>query len=104
MAIKENGEHTTMGQLAEETGQVSATMTGIIDRLVERGWVERYGSSHDRRTVLVRLTEAGLAKLNDVYHARRAVLATNLGKLDPNERRNLALSLKEYLETIDLVS
>ncbi|MCP4167777.1 MAG: MarR family transcriptional regulator [Chloroflexi bacterium] len=53
------GGKSTMGQLAKATHQVSATMTGIIDRLVRDELVDRRRDDGDRRTVLVSITPAG---------------------------------------------
>ena len=93
-----------MGYLADETKQVSATMTGIIDRLVEQGLVERWRPPEDRRKVLVRLTEAGRLKLNDVLKAKQNDLNNILGHLDEKTRHNLTFSLKQYLDVVDVVS
>jgi DNA-binding MarR family transcriptional regulator len=101
VAIKESGVGCTMSQLADETNQVSATMTGIIDRLVERGWVKRRRNPEDRRAVLVRLTEAGCAKLEAVYQAKQSVLADCLESMDETSRHNLFFSLKQYLQLIE---
>jgi DNA-binding MarR family transcriptional regulator len=100
VAIKENGLSCTMSQLADETNQVSATMTGIIDRLVERGWVERWRDPHDRRAVLVCLTEVGRSKLENVYQASQSVLANSLENMDETSRHNLFFSLKQYLQVV----
>jgi len=53
------GGSASMGDLARATHQVSATMTGIIDRLVRDGLVERQRSDEDRRSVVVAITPAG---------------------------------------------
>ena len=90
-----------MSQLAELTNQVSATMTGIIDRLVDRGWVERNRNPADRRTVLVQLTPVGQAKLEDVYKAQEASVGDSLASMDPISRHHLAYSLKQYLQTLE---
>jgi len=103
LVIKENSKKCTMGYLADETNQVSATMTGIIDRLVERGLVERWRHPQDRRKVLVRLTEAGHAKLEDVFQATRSQLADTLTHLDEPTLNNLAFSLKRYMEVLGKV-
>ena len=52
---------STPAELADEAGVTRATMTGLIDTLEKDGIVSRTADSHDRRTVLVRLTEAGRA-------------------------------------------
>jgi DNA-binding MarR family transcriptional regulator len=101
VTIYENNVKCTMGYLADETDQVSATMTGIIDRLVERGLVERWRHPRDRRKVLVRLTEAGRLKLQDVFKLRRDQLAIILGQLDAPTCNNLVFSLKQYMQALE---
>ncbi|MGC8875100.1 MAG: MarR family winged helix-turn-helix transcriptional regulator, partial [Chloroflexia bacterium] len=59
MALDSAAGCARMGILAEEARQSSAAMTGIVDRLCERGLVERQRDPADRRSVVVRLTEAG---------------------------------------------
>lgn len=58
-ALISAGGETNMGALSRQVHQVSATMTGIIDRLVRDGLVERKRASDDRRAVLVAITPAG---------------------------------------------
>ncbi|MFQ5576757.1 MAG: MarR family winged helix-turn-helix transcriptional regulator, partial [Anaerolineae bacterium] len=88
---------------ADETRQVSATMTGIIDRLVERGLVERFRQPDDRRKVLVRLTEAGHAKLEAVSEVRRSQLASMLRRLDESTRHDLTFSLQQYMDVLETI-
>lgn len=47
------------GELARLVGVSPAAATGIVDRLAERGHVERAPDVQDRRRVTVRLTDAG---------------------------------------------
>jgi len=100
-AIKENPVGCSMSFLAAETRQVSATMTGIVDRLVEHGLVERRRNPSDRRRVLVYLTEQGRAKLEAVYQARCLRLSSYLENMDESARHSLALSLKQYLQMLE---
>ncbi|MCS4593191.1 MarR family transcriptional regulator [Brevibacterium sediminis] len=48
-------EAVTTGELARMLALPPATTTGIIDRLVQQGWVIRERSETDRRTVVVRV-------------------------------------------------
>lgn len=59
VALVSVGGETNMGALSRQVHQVSATMTGIIDRLVRDGLVERKRANGDRRTVLVAITASG---------------------------------------------
>lgn len=57
-SIRELGEVTT-GRLSEAVSLSQATVTTILDRLEQRGLIERYRSNRDRRIVHARLTDAG---------------------------------------------
>ncbi|HTJ27260.1 MAG TPA: MarR family transcriptional regulator [Candidatus Limnocylindria bacterium] len=49
----------TMRALATELVCDASNATGIVDRLEQRGFLERIACDHDRRIKRVRLTEAG---------------------------------------------
>lgn len=87
----------TMSALAEATHQVSATMTGIIDRLGERGLVERREDSADRRSRRVYLTESGANLLTAIDEQRQAHMLDILGHFSPEERQNLIRLMEQYL-------
>ena len=52
-------DHITAVELGKRTLLDSATLTGILDRLVTAGLVEREQHPDDRRAILVCLTEKG---------------------------------------------
>ena len=66
--------------LVTQTMVSSGTMTNRIDRLVGRRLVVRRADPHDRRAVLVRMTEDGLLKadaaITRLVAAERAILDT----------------------------
>jgi DNA-binding MarR family transcriptional regulator len=45
--------HMTAGELARATGLTTASITGVVDRLEEAGYVTRERDPHDRRRVVV---------------------------------------------------
>ncbi|MGQ0634264.1 MAG: MarR family winged helix-turn-helix transcriptional regulator [Planctomycetaceae bacterium] len=55
----ERGQPVSVGKLASQIHAGAATVTGIVDRLLERGLVCRERDADDRRTVRVSLTDAG---------------------------------------------
>ncbi|AOS64325.1 MarR family transcriptional regulator [Actinoalloteichus hymeniacidonis] len=65
--------------LADQLGVSLATVTGLIDRLLDRGLVNRVPDLRDRRIRLSSLTPAGITLLDDIAVAgrehRRALLA-----------------------------
>ena len=47
--------HMTAGELARATGLTTASITGVVDRLEEAGFVRRERDARDRRRVVIRL-------------------------------------------------
>ncbi|MGE5766771.1 MAG: MarR family winged helix-turn-helix transcriptional regulator [Bacteroidota bacterium] len=64
----------TATRLGEKTLITKGTLTGVVDRLVERGWVERAAHGSDRRCQVIRLTVAGEALFAEVFPAHMAHL------------------------------
>jgi DNA-binding MarR family transcriptional regulator len=55
-----------MSRLAEVLNVSLSNATGLIDRIEERGFVERTRVAEDRRVVLIRVTDAGRRMLDEV--------------------------------------
>ncbi|MCA1905243.1 MAG: MarR family winged helix-turn-helix transcriptional regulator [Desulfarculus sp.] len=84
----------TPGQLAKEVLLSQATVTGILDRLEARGFIERRRDAQDRRRVLLYVTPAGrkaAALAPTPLHQR---LAANLAHLPSDERQRIAHVLR----------
>ncbi len=79
------GGTATMGDLARSTYQVSATMTGIIDRLVRDGFVERERASTDRRSVVVVISPAGQELVDQAWGRALGTLDTVLDEMSSQE-------------------
>ncbi len=50
----------TLGRLGERLSMSPGAVTALVDRLERKGYVERVPNPKDRRSVLVRHTEAGI--------------------------------------------
>ena len=102
-ALRRSGEPFSLspGQLVRETLVTSGTMTNRVDRLAARGLVEREDHPDDRRGVLVRLTDAGRAKVDaalaDLLAAERTILASVSG---PDQDQLVAI-LRRLLRSSD---
>jgi MarR family transcriptional regulator, organic hydroperoxide resistance regulator len=59
LQILEPGKPVAMSALASSIGCDNSNVTGIIDRLEDRGLVERRGAAHDRRVKMLVVTDAG---------------------------------------------
>src|SRR5690242_2824561 len=54
-----SGGTTSPRKLADLLGTDTAGMTRLVDRLVEKGYLDRLPAADDRRTITVSLTSAG---------------------------------------------
>src|SRR5690349_20068628 len=72
-----------MGRLAEILDASMSSTTGIIDRMEEKGLVERVRVPDDRRVVLVRPTQAGLELVDEAELVKSEVMLDALTRLDP---------------------
>src|SRR5690242_19104128 len=88
------------GQLLRETMVTSGTMTNRIDRLSERGLVERSPDPDDRRGVLVGLTTAGKRAVDGAFETLLASERDLLTELSAGERRELAELLKRLMKPL----
>jgi DNA-binding MarR family transcriptional regulator len=101
-SIISHDEHPTMSALAYDTLQHCATVTGIVDRLVRMGLVQRQRDSQDRRQILVELTPAGREVMEKVRGSRRWRLQETLLRLSAADARELLRLLSAYLEAFRL--
>ncbi|MCZ4499966.1 MAG: transcriptional regulator, MarR family [Marmoricola sp.] len=88
------------GQLLKETMVTSGTMTNRIDRLTERGLVERFPDPRDRRGVLVGLTTTGRSAVDGAFETLIATERELLGELSATERKQLATLLKRLMQPL----
>jgi DNA-binding MarR family transcriptional regulator len=70
-------------------------ITRLLDRLAERGLVDRERPAGNRRTVHVGITAAGLTLLDDISDDVRSCHERQLGHLSPGELRTLVELLRK---------
>ncbi|NLR75652.1 MarR family winged helix-turn-helix transcriptional regulator [Leeia aquatica] len=75
----------------------SGAVTGLVDRLEARGLVERIASQEDRRSLLVRLTPAGHALIDQAMNDHLANQQQMLAPFSPAQREQLAMLLRQWL-------
>jgi DNA-binding MarR family transcriptional regulator len=97
--LEESGE-LTMSRLADYLDVSLSNATGLIDRMEERGLVERTRVSDDRRVVLVRLTTAGRAILDEVQIGKRDLVVAVLEHLDESRLARLEAALRDLREAV----
>lgn len=85
-----------MGALAASLGFAVSAMTTVVDRLVERGFVERLADPDDRRVVICDLTADGREAINQCWRLGRDRLQPVMDLLDAEELERVV----EAFETI----
>lgn len=77
----------------------SGAITHRIDRMEEKGLVERVPDPSDRRSVRIRLTPHGREIVDGLLSLHLAYAARMLQPLDPEAREQLASALRTLLES-----
>ena len=85
------------GRLLRATLVTSGTMTNRVDRLADRGFVERHPDPDDRRGVIVRLTREGKAAVDGAFTALIEAEKALLAELAATEQKQLAGLLRRLL-------
>ena len=91
-----------MNQLAEKTLVTKGTLTGIVDRLEQKGLVRREVPPTNRRCFLIVLTPAGEAVFNSVFPCHIAYLKQRFDQLDGSELTNIKAALQQLKEIFKL--
>ncbi|HEX5956327.1 MAG TPA: MarR family transcriptional regulator [Solirubrobacterales bacterium] len=89
-------EPRPMGELAALMRCDNSNMTGIVDRLEERGLVERTAAERDRRVKLIALTERG-REIRDELNRRMAEPPEVIERLSLADQRALRDILRRGL-------
>lgn len=91
----------TTQRLAEQIGVGAATMTGLVDRLIERDLVVRVEVAHDRRVRLVEATEAGQRLARSVTSFDHGHLAQIVEGLSDDELAALATGMSAVRRVVE---
>jgi DNA-binding MarR family transcriptional regulator len=92
--VESHGE-MPMGRLADMLDVSLSNATGLIDRVEERGFVERTRVPSDRRMVMVRLTSNGRQMLDEIETVREQILRGVLDQLDPTQLAGVASAMAD---------
>lgn len=87
-----------MTELADVTHQSAASLTGVVDRLLEKELVERTRHERDRRQVMVVITVRGSAMIGEIKQARREQMQAALGDLSQEHMQLFQHLLDHVLE------
>ena len=82
--LQRSGE-MPMSRLAEVLQVSLSNATGLIDRIEERGFVERTRVPEDRRVVMIRVTDAGRRMLEEVDAIGSDLLRSVFGRIGKSQ-------------------
>jgi DNA-binding MarR family transcriptional regulator len=95
-ALYRQPEGMLMSDLSRFLLVSNGNVTGIVDRLVSEGLVARSRRNGDRRTSMVRLTDAGADQFRAVAAAHETWIGELLGSVSDDDTRRLATMLKSF--------
>ncbi len=100
LALNENGS-LPPSQIARHIMVKSSTVTGIIDRLEQKGLVCRLRNSPDRRIITIQLTETGKELAENAPPPIQYKIVDGLKKLSEDEIKQIIFSLSKLTQLLD---
>ena len=86
----------TCKELGENTLITKGTLTGVLDRLENKGFIERTRGATDHRQIHVKLTEAGDQVFNATFYRQLDYLSGFFGHFPPERQA----ALTEHLQAL----
>lgn len=96
-----DGTPQSAGDLARSLSLTGATLTGVLDRLEARAWIERIRSAEDKRRMEVRILPDGLAKLTESAEKFQDPLTKGFGGLSEPEQIHILEALSRVTTLFD---
>ena len=90
----------TMTELSNQLMVSNGNVTGVVDRLVREGYVQRTSSPDDRRVQLIQLTDAGRDLFSEMAIQHESWIEELFEQLGPEETSKLSDLLGKLLENI----
>ncbi|WP_407177543.1 MarR family winged helix-turn-helix transcriptional regulator [Bradyrhizobium sp. STM 3562] len=100
LAKVERSEGMKQSELAELLEMQPITLTRLIDKLCEQGWIERRSDATDRRVNRLYLRKAGRQLLGKMSGLRSELTATALEGINPADAHRLLAQLEQVKENV----
>ncbi len=97
-------EGVSQQDLAKRLYVTKGNISGLIDRLVASGLVERRSTEGDRRTHAIHLTDEGRRLAKEGLDMQRAYIARTFGRLSPGEAADLEtliVTVRDFARDLD---
>ena len=101
LALFENGS-LPPSQIAKHMLVKSSTVTGVVDRLEQKGLVRRVRNSPDRRIVTIELTEAGNQLAENAPPPIQQIIVDGLKKISEAEIDEIVFALAKLTDMLDV--
>jgi len=100
LAKVERNEGMKQSELAEQMEMQPITLTRLIDKLCDNGWIERRGDDTDRRVNRLYLRKAARPLLAKLAGLRSELTATALDGISPAEAHRMLTQLEMIKENV----
>jgi MarR family transcriptional regulator, transcriptional regulator for hemolysin len=100
LAKVERYEGMKQTELAEQLEMQPITLTRLIDKLCDNGWIERRGDENDRRVNRLYLRKAARPLLAKLASLRSELTATALEGINPADAHRLLAQLESIKENV----
>ena len=100
LAKVERAEGMKQTELAEQMEMQPITLTRLIDRLCDNGWIERRSDDSDRRVNRLYLRKAARPLLGKLSGLRSELTATALEGINPDDAHRLLGNLETIKENV----
>ncbi len=100
LAKVERSEGMKQTELAELLEMQPITLTRLIDKLCDAGWIERRSDASDRRVNRLYLRKAGRALLGKMSGLKSELTATALEGINPADAHRLLTQLEQIKENV----
>ena len=98
--LERTPEGMTLGELSRRMMVSNGNLTGLAERLVGLGYVERVRNPEDRRAAFLRLTPAGRRAFADMAEPHAQWIAEMLDDLDDNDVTQLMRLLGRMKQSV----
>ena len=93
-------EGMTLGGLSRRMMVTNGNVTGLVERLVESGHLERFPLPNDRRVQIVKLTSKGRANFARMARAHEEWIAELFAQLAPKDVKDLIRNLGKLKDSV----
>ena len=100
--LYKNGKYTVT-ELADKISVKPSAVTVMIDRLYKNGYVLRERDEHDRRVVILQLSDAGRLLFEQALEKRKKVLRQYMAYMDQEELEFLVKIYEKFALVVEKV-